>query len=461
MYKVRLAIAGDTKQYGVDEGLLDVSISALRIAEVNDFLLEPQRVEMSLLQDGWLVDHLIEIAEMGIGLCEVLKQTGAGEDVVFTGYIDCDNISLDFGNEQIKLTGYSYMQLLVKYGDIDLADLVPETEKTISLGRLLELMQGYILDETGIGISIEQDYENINIDRELEIWSTIWLGNAISNPAFQDIQSIVEARKGFCEYEDRVSFYHFEYSIIRPPEGLPDYILSGYVPVFKGKIFNFYNRICLEVIDLSERENEKNSEDQAEAYLNSLMLQHEREYGTAWNNVTELGGYSYVTEQEGWLTGRVWHKLKYSGNIVAANLVVKEATMLDVLKIFVNLGNLNILSRGDGSLVITNNEQMSTQYNGILDEFCSSFKLSREKRVLPSFEALDSLKGDADLLISELQDYYRTAYQGRVMAEITVDDSGRELEMFSTLNVRDKQYRVVEVQKSLAKDQAKLKAWRL
>jgi len=458
MYKVRLTIAGEAKLYGVNNGLLDVNLSALRVAEVNDFLLEPQRVEIDLLEDEWLINHLIEIEDPGIGLCEVINRT---EEVVFKGFLDEDNVRVDAVNEQVRMTGYSFFQLLVKHGDIDLANIVPYTEKTINLGRLLELMQGYILDETGININIEQDYENIIIDRELELWSTIGRGNAVSNPAYQGLESIAEARRGFCEYDDRVSFYHFEYSIMSPPEDLPDYILSGYVPIVRCKIINIYNRICFEVIDLSERGNEMPSAERAEAYLAAVIRQHEAEYGTSWDNVTELGDYSYVTEQEGWLTGRIWRKLKYDGNIIPTNLVFGEATLLEALKVFINLLNLNIISRKDGSLVITNNEQMSTQDYGSIDEYCSAFTLSREKRVLPTFESLGKVRGSADLLRKELQEYYLNAYQGRILAEITVEGSGMEFEMFSTLSVKGNQYRIVELQNSLAKDQVKLKAWRI
>ncbi len=462
MYKVRLTIAGEARLYGVNNGLLDVNLSALRVAEVNDFFMEPQRVEIDLLEDEWLINHLIEIEDPGIGQCEVINMT---EEVVFKGYLDEENVRVDAVNEQMRMTCYSYMELFVKYGDTTLSDVMGISEKTVDLARIVEMYRQTLEAETGIYLPIDMDYDNTQIESQKLLWSRLHRNPANTNPNFQIEVEPYLNRYGFEEKEDRVVFYYFKY-MIQLPIGtlpLPDDVSIGdkFTPMMDCYIVNIYNKICVEVEDLSEKLSEEDSFDDALDALRSVIRNHERLYGTHWVDNLTLGGYEYSYSQDVWLTGPFVHKVTYSGNILEEDLVFDDATLLEALKVFINILNLNIISRKDGSLVITNNEQMSTQDYGNIDEYCVSFTLNRDKRVLPTFESLDKLRGDTDLLKKELQRHYLNAYHGRILAEITVEGSAMEFEMFSTLSVKGNQYRIVELQNSLAKDQVKLKAWRL
>ncbi len=111
MYKLIIELNDNQHQIDQNGGLLNVKLSTQKLSITNHFLMEPLRLNISLIADEWLIENLID--------CETTVYTKVklynDANLLYTGYIKNDGISLSYPDSKLDIIAYSNLQLIIQF----------------------------------------------------------------------------------------------------------------------------------------------------------------------------------------------------------------------------------------------------------------------------------------------------------------------------------------------------------
>lgn len=446
-------------QHQVDEnsGLLDIKLSSEKLSIANHFLIEPLRLNIRLIADTWLVENLIDCETLDYIKIKLYNNT----ELLYTGYLKNEGISLSYPENIFEVVSYSNLQLIHEYGDMPLKDNVDDI-MSVSLREVCNKLSQHILAKTGISFSFIENYQALNLPREIAL-NTAYMQN-LANPGNPNLDigysETYSEIKGFKSGENGVIYDYFKYMIRYVPEiDLGDVIVEAkWSAKASATRRKFHNKIC-EIVEENNRDRAKPSRGKAEDELDEYIASDIAELRPNLNEVNAIGNYSLQTPN---LFGVAIPKvIYYNGNIIPELLSLnKDATALDAIKIFSVLFNLSILSCKNGDLKIANNHLSGGISHGNVTNKCIAFKLSKVMGTIPEFNGLARLSGDTSILKHELVDYYTEYVNGSVCAEFTLV-SDTEINIFDTVEIEGKVYKILELQRSMSSETCKLKGMRV
>jgi len=456
----RLVFEDGDNQHQVDEnsGLLDIKLSSEKLSIANHFLIEPLRLNISLIEDTWLIENLIDSETMNYIKVKLYNDT----ELVYTGYLKKEGISLSYPEKIFKVVSYSNLQLLQEFGDMPLKGNVDEIMR-VSLSEVCSELSQHILSKTGISFNFIEGYEALNLPREIML-NTAYVqslpnpGNPNVDTGYTETYSVI---KGFKIGENEIIYDYFKYTIKYVPEiDLGNVIVEAkYIAKASATRRKFHNKIC-EIVEEDNRSKTTSSRDKAEEALDDYIATDIAELEPNLNDIGSISNYSLQTPNQFNPIG-VPKLIYYVGNIIPELLSLnKDATALDAIKIFSVLFNVSILPEKNGDLKIANNHFSGGVSHGNVTNKCVAFKLNKVMGTIPEFSGLDKLMGDTSILKNELVDYYTEYVNGSLSAEFELI-SDTEINIFDTVEIEGNEYKIIELQRSLSSEICKFKGMRV
>lgn len=452
MYKLIIELNDNQHQIDQNGGLLNVKLSTQKLSITNHFLMEPLRLNISLIADEWLIENLID--------CETTVYTKVklynDANLLYTGYIKNDGISLSYPDSKLDIIAYSNLQLINEFGNLQLKDYVSNI-MNVSLSDVSNILSEYIFNKTGIGFSFIGNYQPLSLIEDIDLNIAYRVKPPPNHPCADNGNTETYFKKrGFKTSGNETIYDSCVYELMSFSPTNTD-IPSIYTAKSRVIRRRFYNKIC-EIVEDYSRSQTTSTYNEAKAVLDEYIATDMAELQPG--SGSSIGNYSVRREEE-FPAVILFMFIHYSGNVIPVTISLnQDATALDAIKIFCVLFNVSILSNENGDLEIANNYFSGGISHGNVTNKCISFKLNKGNKTIPEFDGLNKLIGDTTLLKRILVDYYIEYIKSSVYAEFEII-ADTEINIFDTVEINGRTYRVVELQRFLNSEICKIKGIRV
>ncbi|MBI9113221.1 hypothetical protein [Maridesulfovibrio ferrireducens] len=450
----------------LEDGLDNVTLSGEKIAGSDYFAREPRRLEFTCIADDWLTEHIFDGNNEQIRYIsnyEVRLYRNGFLD--FHGIIDTSFCSNDIRSRTMRFTCYDKLRLLVKFSDLKM---------------LYALANGY-----SPGYCFGYFAQNIE-DRIANMMPVHWTQSFINYPLEINVEGVEVLKINWKEIIEK-------FGDVPPQSGSFGFKTTSYgirlVLVLYRSIYDadsgkwsakvyasgwrFYNTICpflddKNIIDLETKP--FYSADSLNEYLNILLQNFigpvpltettsEGQYVTTFDATNDINLDNCPDFKSVSFTGNaIPKKLFPKGFYDSEN---KQTEMLPVLKTALFLHNLTIVSSASGDLWLKRKDLSEGTAIVINEKDIIDFEEKRKDTEIIDTDILNILMGDTQLLQDILKEYYEGHLSYKWELNVTIDDLSKyDIQLFNTIIIKEKQYRVNELKKDSFRDEYEIVAWR-
>jgi hypothetical protein len=435
--------------YNPNSGLEDIKFSAQKVAINNDFMQEPDRIELEFELDDWLIDNFVNGTAVKNGVSQYDVKVFNGSELEFRGAVLLEGLKLTYPEETLKLKAYSYSYL------IGLEEEYSHFPALSSLESVLEGLKSRIAsnyDKT-LGFIDEDVTFAVRAETDFPIYE-LFVPNIVNR----------ETDLGFDSYHLP---YHNDAFIVRFRRidwGIHEkenrYYLDMHICTCE-----ISNKICvgvdIEYNEIGDYTTLADAQGAIETARNDYPEHYDNRHwiGRREYSFLEIYGTTYkVASDDKTLTIS-------SNNIYPTELVIKEDNRqyLNTLKCFLLIHNLTIVRRASDGLLRVVNSQWGDVHHGDITSDVVECEVYRDfKQMTPDFTCLDALYNKADLLKSLLLEKYAFVTDGVVKYKVKVDDlEKRNLALFDRMTINNEELFIVELKRVRSSDEYQLICWRV
>lgn len=463
-----------------DRAIISLSISADKLQSVSNYSREPKRLVFECFPDVWIEDNILSgnnEHERYISHFEVkVYRDGT---LIFTGIIDTSQLSLNISTDILKFTCYDKIKLLSVFSDLT-------HYYGITAGYLPIWILGYFLQDIEQTIPISIPYSDQFVLPVLSIPTGSML--TLAHIDYNDMNRYPEPPGGweygnhatswpspisgyiFSSIANRASFIFAHKKVITAT--YPDPASTKYQGRFRGRIYRFFNGICPVTEEYEDKTgwvDDLSSIDNAYNELMSFFTDNGISQSSLFSlaSAGAIGGLSYGSSQY----SNYWVEANCHGNVFPEriqpgktyeNYSDEQTDNLKVLQAMLMLYNATIITDVNGRIVLKNKDAYSAEIITIDDNDVISFMIKRGNQETPDMDTIDVLAGDTKDLKEIIKDHLVDFYDSKWSIDARISQISKyDIGLFSKIRMQDMVYAIIEVERDIANDEIKLKAWRI
>lgn len=467
-----------------DREIISLIVSADKLHSVSNYSREPKRLVFECFPGIWIEENILSgnnEHERYISHFEV--KVYRDNVLIFTGIIDTSQLSFDVSSGILKMTCYDKIKLLSVFSDLT-------HQYSRAAGYLPIWILGYFLQDIEQTIPISIPYTN-----QLGLASLdIPMGSALT-VAHIDFDDMIlfppQLTWGWTySYHDsgwpgpyygyrvntainEISFVFAYKKVIQSIYNIPGVYQSHYQARFRGRVIRFYNSICAVVSEYEEKSN-------WETDLASLgnadneFMDFFAEKGISSSNL--FTGLSSTGSLEGKVYGSSqyyghWVEASFHGNLLPVKVhpgkayetyQAEQTESLKALQAMLMMYNATIFTDAIGRIVLKNKDAYSSEILSIDDRDVISLISKRGNQEVPDVGTIDVLAGDTTQLQGMIKSSLLDFYDSKWSIEARISQLSKyDIGLYAKIQIQSRIYAIIEVDRDIAHDEIKLKAWRL
>ena len=471
MYKIWFV---DKSNYGsvlhqitVGQGVDKIKLSADKISSLNYFAREPKRLEFTCLMDAWIEANLFAGEfehQKYISFYEVILVDGTSK--MFHGIIDTSLLIYNVKDDSVKFTCYDKLKLFTLFSEL-------KKQYNATYGYPPWQVFGFAVNniESEIALNVPVNWNNYTLKELVVSGKNIHTFNW--KEVLEDFQEWGDVKFGLKTVDGRVWMQYRVY-------GWEHIVETGKRRShIVAKTWIFYNNICAFESDSVDVTTEwYDNVPELDAEIGRICYNYQDELSlVAWGGSYNGGAQSnsYQVDFDAVLdadfeTASDTKTVYFNGNAVPGNIHPKgfydgeneSAEQLKVLKVSLLLHNLTIKSEADGELSLIDKDFYTGNEFVIDVSDVVSFKRKRINRSQLKADVLDVLMGETIALKEVLEEYYNSFLSQKWEINVVIDDLNKNtLALSDNIVLKNKRYRITEIQKDILKEEYKIKAWEL